>query len=431
MQRVDIVVTGLDPTRPRAQVIEALAAHLSRSTDEIALLLEVAPAPLLRALSAADAERVLGELVALGVRVRTRAAADPSEASAREVEGTAPPPADASPPPVPAASSSSPPAPPASTPPAPPEPALVRDSKAWFEGDTSLAPPAPPSAPSSTAPSIDEAASAPAPVRATPSLEAREPVVSAPQAPRVFFPALLSALVSPFVRTHLGALAVAAALLGGAVALGALGLREELELGPLLLALAVTASSLGIGVVMQVVASALSARVLGAAQPAELPGRLMDDYLRPGGSVLVVVLGLALLTSEGWSQLVLMRATRLTLGLFTGVVATYGALGFVLSAASGTAFGFLELGRMLQLFDRRPLRGLTVVALGALSLGAAGLGLARVALAAALAPSSSAALFDALALGTPLAFVAGVGAASTGAALGQLFYANGATQRGV
>lgn len=378
MQRVDIVVTGLDPTRPRAQVIEALAAHLSRSTDEIALLLEVAPAPLLRALSAADAERVLGELVALGVRVRTRAAADPSEASAREVEGTAPPPADASPPPVPAASSSSPPAPPVSTPPAPPEPALVRDSKAWFEGDTSLAPPAPPSAPSSTAPpSIDEAASAPAPVRATPSLEAREPVVSAPQAPRVFFPALLSALVSPFV------------------------------------------------------ASALSARVLGAAQPAELPGRLMDDYLRPGGSVLVVVLGLALLTSEGWSQLVLMRATRLTLGLFTGVVATYGALGFVLSAASGTAFGFLELGRMLQLFDRRPLRGLTVVALGALSLGAAGLGLARVALAAALAPSSSAALFDALALGTPLAFVAGVGAASTGAALGQLFYANGATQRGV
>src|SRR4249920_36860 len=81
-ERVDIVVTGLDPARPRAEVIDAVARRLERSAGDIALLLEVAPAPLVRALTTQEADVLLEVLRALGVRVLLRNAAAPALAPA-------------------------------------------------------------------------------------------------------------------------------------------------------------------------------------------------------------------------------------------------------------------------------------------------------------------------------------------------------------
>jgi hypothetical protein len=424
MDRVDILVTGLDPARPRAEVIAALAAHLARNPDEIGLLLEVAPAPLVRAVSAEEAERLLRELRAIGVLVKQRS-------EARESAPVAPTEPDIVPIPsrkreeteddakteetVPPTASHSRPPPPMEDPATKPKPIVVHDASEWFGGGARGpldigGPPAPPLDP--------RPSSSPAKFGRASTL-AR----AGANAPRVFFAALPRAIGLAFDGTMGRAHAMATLL--GAVALGlaATGLHLELELGPLLLALAVTAAIGFAGLVLQITSACVSAAAMGDRAPSALPGRLMDDYLRPGSGVFAVLAAIAWLASEAMDELALLRATRLTYSLFLAVVAIYVALGMALSAANGSALGFVDLGGARRLFSA-PTRGLAVAGLGGIALGGSVIALGRLATIAATASSTSSFTLCVLVLGPIACCAVSLGAAVTGAVMGQAAYAS-------
>jgi hypothetical protein len=427
MERVDIVVTGLDPARPRAEVIAALAQRLARSAADITLLLEVAPAPLVRAVSSAEAERMLRDLGALGVRVKLRkavpeAAGHPAPASPeivplpskhdRELAIEAAPEADA-----PDETRSAPTKEPTEQTPREPAPIVVHSASEWF-GGASHAPPAP-SGPA--APPLEDAAALLSPIRFA-SAEAAERERLRP--PRVFLHALPKTLLLALDPVVLRGALLAGALGVTGIALGTAGLRFDLQLGPFLVTLGVLAGAGFVGLVLSLVATCLSAASLGERAPSALPGRLMEDYLRPGGGVFLVLGILGFIGNTIALRLATLHATRLTFGLLWAPFAIYGALGFVLSAANGSALGFVDGVRMGRLFTRAPGRAVAMLALVALLLGGSGLGLGRVLLLAASAPSFASSAFFLVVL-APIATLAfALAAAASGAVMGQLVYAN-------
>lgn len=455
MERFDIVVTGLDPARPRDEVITAVARRLVKSGAEIEEVLARAPSAIARAVSEEDAQRLVEDLRALGVRVKPRAGAD--ELATPEAEDPE------APPPKIVLSYWSPDEdgyerPEAlrserenegadegegerenenerenerendgenevegeNEPPTPPTPILVKTASEWFIPPSSPAA-APPVAP---APPL-EPAPPPPPTPAHFGRAGSAPP-ERPGPPRVFFAELPAAfrlpLRPPLRRAH----ALAPLLAALATALGAYGLRNEPPLGPLAVALAVTAAVGYLGLVHQIAATCLAATSTGERTPEGLPSGLVDDYLGPGALALVILAGLGALAQLGATQLLAMRATLLTMSLYWGAIATYGALAFSIAAANGSALGYLDLAHVGRVVTRAPLRALAVAALGGVSLGAGVLGTVW-AFALALDATPMRALVLDVALLAPLSgLVTAYASALTGAAMGLLLYAQGA-----
>lgn len=429
MDRFDIVVTGLDPELPRSEVIAGLARRLAKSSAEIEELLERAPAPLARAVSEQDAQLLVADLRALGARVKPRTEGEeiPPEAPKPEKiqllywsadeEGYERPRKDA--PPEQAAEPEKPDAPTSPTlPVAAPTPIVVRESPDWFtpksaagHAPASHGPAAPPLAPTPIPPSL-----------ARWGRTGKESVTLA-ERPRVFFRALPDAFVLPLRSTLLRGHAAAPPIAALAMITGLLGLRCGPEIGPVLVALAVGMAAGFVGVLLQLAGSCLATSAAGERKPLPLPGRLMDDYLRPGALVLLALGVLALGAWYAQTELVRLGASPIVMDVLAAFGVLYTVLGFALSAASGSAFGYVDLARILELVVRAPLRALTVAALGGALLGGAAIADAWLIVTAMHARTPLSFFTYTGGLGALAALGTSYAAAFTGSAMGLLLYA--------
>lgn len=449
MERFDVVLTGLDPKRPRNEVVAALARRLTASAAEIERLVDSAPSTLARAIAPADAQRLVEELRKLGARVKPRAggpevavaddepATDAGEAPPSKIEllywsadedgydrprqdGDAegdPEPAPQIAPtpeiePAPLATSTDPPLPEPSAPSAAaslptPTPIVVRSD--WF---------APAAAPAAPAPALELAAAPPAPSPARRGLSASL-APDRPERPRVFFRALPDALLFPLRPHARRGLALASLLSVGAMTLAVLGLRS----GPLLVALSVAMAVGFVGLILQVAGSCLAAAARGESMPAPLPERLMDDYLYPGVGVAVALGVLGALTGYASIELAERGAPPFALGILWACVTLYGVIGFALSAANGSPIGYLDLGRIFRIVIRSPIRALVVGAVGSTLLGGAGLGAAWLITKSIETSEPLAIALYVGGLGSVVSLVASYGAALTGALMGVLLHA--------
>ena len=359
MQRFDVVMIGLDPERDRSEVLLALAQRLVKSTAEIETLLASAPATLVRSVDEIDAQKIVSELRALGARVKPQAEAPeiapvPPEAPSEKIqllywspddEGYERPAAAAiaeEPPPVATPivvldDDGAPPAPPV---------IVVKEEGAWHAPDSRSSSSTPSTPPKPVTPST--------PPPPSPARFGRASAPALDVAAHPFFRALPRALVMP-LRRPLRLLFCA--MLGWSTVLSALFcLRTGMELGPWLSALTVLSAVGGVGVTLQSSASCLAATRLGEREPPPLPGRLMEDYLRPGLGVLVALGLLATLLSFVMPELAQLHVPRLVRLGTLAVAAMYVVTGFVLASASGSALGYVDLFAMGRLVLRSPIR---------------------------------------------------------------------------
>ena len=430
-ERFDVVMIGLDPERDRSEVLLALAQRLVKSTAEIETLLASAPSTLVRSLDEAAAQKIVSELRALGARVKPQTEAPeiapvPPDAPPEKIqllywsaedEGYERParpttaqdaPPEPRPPIVVLEDDGASPAPPPITAPA----IVVKEEGAWH---------APDSRSSSSSPSMPPKPATPStPPPPSPARFGRASAPALDVAARPFFRALPSALVMPLRRPLRLLLS---GLLAWSTTLSALFcLRTGMEVGPWLGALAVLSAVGGVGVILQSSASCLAATRLGEREPPPLPGRLMEDYLRPGLGVLVALGLLATLLSFVMPELAQLHVPRL-LRLGTLAIATiYVVTGFVLSSASGSALGYADLFAMARLAVRSPVRASFVTLPTTAALIACGYFVVRVLVRFVDAPMPM--LLVPTGISTLLALAAAYALSFSGAAMGTLLRAS-------
>jgi hypothetical protein len=159
-------------------------------------------------------------------------------------------------------------------------------------------------------------------------------------------------------------LVLAAVLAWSAMLAAVFCVRAGTDTGPLLGATAVACAVAAVGVTLQSSAACLGAMRVGDREPSPLPGRLMEDYLRPGVGVLVALALLATGLGFVMPELADLHVPRIArIGVLV-IAAIYGVMGFVLSAAGGSSLGYLDLRAMARLAVRSPIRA-SVVALPA------------------------------------------------------------------
>lgn len=441
-ERFDVALVGVDPTRPRAEVITGLARRLVKSAEEVEELIARAPSPVLRSVAASDVPGLLDELRDLGARVkRQRAlplvpteargpdattiellgASRADEASAIEPAAVAEhaSPASMAPAPIesvaPIASMAEPalptdPLPPSDTaegPPSPPPALAPRPDAAWL---------VPKSLPEGTFSKEPARKVAPAPLaERAPSAarRGRAERLSSVEPAAHFFEALPRALRAPFGRA-LALPSALAPLLGAlAIALVALGLRSGEPLGPLGVALGATAAAGFLGLVLQLASSAMSATA-SARPPQPLPARLLPDYLGPGARLLVgegALVWLAFAARDG-------LATHALAPLATPVLACsvflYATLTFALVVANGTTLSLLDVAHAWTLLWRGGLRTLVLLALGGLPLVLGAIGAITVVDMASHARTMRVVVADLAILGPAAAAASTLGASITG-----------------
>lgn len=410
MERYDVVVMGIDPALGRDGVIQAVAQHLSTGAREIEQLLDAAPAVLVEGVTELEARRLVTDLRQLGARVKPRAqgAELPVAASSRSSSSSLAPrqaPARA---PMDAIELSS----------------LPPSEATGLELDLPL--PAP-RAPSVAPVSLEtEPVFAPTRTRPPPVSSARPPADDAArelpeklERPRAFWTALPEAFLVPF-RGHaiyglLGApfLAVAAMLSVG------VGMRMSM-----MAAVVGLVFMFGfVGTMLQVSRRCLWATAVGERVPDPLPTDLMSEYMFTGVGVVAAQGAFGGIAAWLSLQLVSRGAPDLLIDGFLIFVGLYGVIGFALSAANGSATGYLDVLRILRILAKAPLHVLMIAFLGALVQGGA-LVVAGLQLAAAAETGDTGNIFLSLGLvGFLLAFVATYGAALSATMMGMLFYA--------
>jgi hypothetical protein len=158
---------------------------------------------------------------------------------------------------------------------------------------------------------------------------------------------------------------LAALLAGLALALGLLGLNADMAFGTLFVSLAATAAVGWVGLVHQIGASCLLSAASGDAEPLPLSDRLMEDYLRPGLLVALLLGTFGWLAVRGAEALVRMHATMLTMMLYWGPIAAYFTVAYTLAASNRSVLGYLDVAHVLAIVRRAPLPTLVIVVLGA------------------------------------------------------------------
>jgi hypothetical protein len=418
----DVVVMGLDPSLPRDEVVARLASHLDTTPDAIERFLAAAPTAIVSGVSELDARRLVTDLRQLGARVKPRApgAALPS----------VPPPSSRS------SASSRPPI----SAPSVAEPSPVASSSrprraAIEEIDLSTSPPAPTGLeldlplPEPRAPSIAPrpASIAPSslaePSRTRPQPDAPPPKLLAteekPERPRAFWTALPEAFVVPFRGHALYGLLGAPVLAVCAMIAGVVGTRISV-----LSVLVALVFAFGfVGTMLQVARRCLWATAVGDRVPDALPSDLMSEYMFTGAGVVIaqgVLVGIS-----GWiaMQLTSHGAPSWALDVFFLFISLYGVIGFALSAANGSASGYLDVLRILRILARAPIHVLAIAVLGAIVQGGAFYA-AGLQLMGAMATGDFSTMFVSLGLvGFFIAFTAAYGAALSATMMGMLFYA--------
>jgi hypothetical protein len=461
--RFDVVMLGIDPERSRAEVVTAVAARLEVTEGEVELAIARAPRALVRARTEDDARRLVDDLRALGVRVKPREQAiDLDDAQGEpfaEIEQKPQPfeAAETVEAPAPRISSAvhdddvpvyrmSSPAPidddqpvyqirtPAPIDEAPTQELAAPDSTSTEPiGSPLRLPPSegsalsPPDPPTPTLPQTSPSAPAPRTLvdalRAQPSAPAPAPRL-APRRPRALWPNLPNALVLPFrggaLHGTLGAPLVAAiAMLTLVVGLRADALRWTAP------ALAVTAALtvVFLGLALQVARRCLVAAALGQSSTDDIPTHPMDDVVLPGFGVLVAQGLVGGATTWLTTLLRAQHATPLLLGLVWAAMALFSVVGLTLSAAHGSAVGYLDVGRMARLARGAPLAMATLAVIGAAVLGLAAVGGLLVVDVATATRNALKFVTVAGAGGLAVTFVATYGMAATASVLGTLFWA--------
>lgn len=393
--RFDVMLVGVDPTRPRDEVIAGLARRLVKSADEIEALLTRGPSPVLRSVAARDVPGLLDELRDLGARVKrqearplvppeaseapetiellgasrvaepeapeTPEAPAPEPAPTERVSAEAPTALAIAAPVLPEAQPTDARAETADAPPSPPAPLEIRPDAPWL---------APKSLPEGTFSRERSPKVAPTPLtKPVPSAARRgraEKLVTL-DPPAHLFDELPRALRAPFGRAIALPLALAPLLGTLALALVTWGLRNGEELGPLGVALGTTAAAGFVGLLLQLAASALAATA--SARPAQpLPPRLVPDYLAPGARLLVgegALVGLAFFARD---RLAAHADPRLASGLVLAMFGIYATLTLVLVVASGTTLSLLDATHAGTLVRRGGVRTLLLLGLGGVPL---------------------------------------------------------------
>lgn len=437
--RFDVALVGVDPTRPRDEVIAGLARRLVKSSAEIEELIARAPSPVLRSVAASEVPGLLDELRDLGARVKRQEArplvpveAADTPAATIELLGAAR--ADEPAPPEPAAHAideeaplASGPAPIESVDPAATDPSSV----AATVPDTAAVPPSPPAplqlrpdAPWLAPKSLPEGTFSRAPSPKVAPLPLAKPAPSAARRGRAerlvtldpparFFEELPRALRAPFGRAIALPLALAPLLGCIALALITMGLRSGEQLGPLGVALGTTAAAGFLGLVLQLASSALSSTA--SARPAQpLPPRLVADYLGPGARLLVGEGALVWLGFAARDALASHGVTPLAGWLLLALAAIYATLTFALVVANGTTLSLLDAPHAWTLVRHGGLRTLVLLALGGVPLVLGALGAVTVVDMAAHARTLRVVAADLAILGPAATAATTLGAAITG-----------------
>lgn len=434
--RFDVALVGVDPTRPRDEVVRGLARRLVKSAAEIEELLARAPSPVLRSVVASAVPGLLEELRDLGARVKRQEArplleAEPADAPAvtiepsraAHVEEPAEPEPEPSTPetedarplasgPAPIDSDAAAPAPtgdpsPGGVPPSPPAPLALRPDAPWLapkslpEGTFSREP-APKVAPRPLAKPVPSAAR-----------RGRAETRVTPDPPAQFYEALPRALRAPFARATAWPLALAPLLGALALALITMGLRRGEQLGPLGVALGTTAAAGFLGLLLQLAASALSSTA--SARPAPpLPPRLVPDYLGPGARLLVGAGVLVWLGFAARDALASHGVTPLVGWLLLALAASYATLAFALVVANGTTLALLDATHAWTLVRHGGLRTLVLLVLGGPPLVLGTMGAIRVVDMASHARTLRVVVADLAILGPAAAAATTLGAVVTG-----------------
>jgi hypothetical protein len=398
--RFDIVLVGIDPARPRTEVIAGLAQRLLRPSEEIEQWLERAPSTVAAALPSTDAHKLVDELRKLGARVKPQptteiapdappakielsywsADEDGYERPAERVEDHA-------------------------TATAMPNALELRD-----EIDASV--------PTGPAALVLEAVAPSAAKHGRAERIAPE----RPERPRVFVRALPAAFALPFGRGVREPLAQASLLGVACVALGAAGLRLDVPWGPMLVAFATIAGVGYAGLVLQLAHLCFRALARAERMPGALPSRLMDDYLVPGVGVVLALVTLGATTTFVIADLRMRDAPAWCLASIAIASGSYAALGMIVSTASASARGFVSVARIVSLVARAPLRIGLVVAIGAGAITAWG-GATATLIAAQRAHAMLTVVVDVAAIAAPLVVVASYCVIASAGALGLLSYA--------
>jgi hypothetical protein len=289
-------------------------------------------------------------------------------------------------------------------------PIVIRPADEWM---SSAAAPAPPAA---LAAILTPVAIAPSPAKYG---RAGSLAPDKPERPRVFFRALPEAFLLPLRGPSLRGLGVASVLGASAMALGVLGLA----VGPATVALAVALACGLVGLVLQIAGGCLWAAASGARTAAPLPGELMAHYLGPGLGIFVAQASLASFGTWAIDGLTIRGvpiALRVGFGIF---LALYGVVGFALSAANGSARGYLDVARIVRVVVGAPVRVLFIGMIGGFVQSAAMLG-ATLQMLAAYETSAPLVLVLCLGvLGPAVSFAFAYGAAISAAMMGLLFHA--------
>lgn len=418
--RWDVQVLGLDQGKTTASVADAVARLLGAEIGQVERLLAHAPTTLVADLDEAAAKTLVGELRALGVRVKPRP-------SGSDVRGSVPAPAMTVPQdtlredrataptvalPIPATRAS----------PLGEAPSAERSSSRsplenLSERALSVASgleledvPLPSARPKSLPPPRD---ARPTAVREPALLDTR---TVEEEAPRVFWSALPSAFLVPLRGPVLPGLFLAPLFMGAAVICSLLGSFVAI-VG------VVVMSAAFIGVTLQVGHRCLWATAVGERIPASLPSGFLAEYAFPGMGVVIVqgLFGGAIgwLTLWARAQGVPMFVIQIAMLFF----ALYGVIGFALAAANRSAMGFLDVARIVRILVRAPLEVIAIAVIGAIVQGGA-IALAAFQIGAAFGVGGIGTALLALAGSTlVLSFAAGYGSALAATMMGMLFWA--------
>jgi len=178
-----------------------------------------------------------------------------------------------------------------------------------------------------------------------------------------------------------------------------------------------------VGVTLQMSNRCLWAAAVGERVPARLSVDVLPDYAIPAIGVLFVQAVGGSLVGFGSIFLVKHGVPPWALRIATVPFVLYGVTGFALSAARGSAIGYLDIGRIVGILSRAPVEVFAIAGVGALVEGAA-LSVAAVQIAGAVSTGSGGAMLFAAALAATLLAVAFTyGAALTATLMGLLFRA--------
>lgn len=261
----------------------------------------------------------------------------------------------------------------------------------------------------------------PSPLRPQPS--ALSPrlveVADKPERPRAFWTALHESFLVPFRGHALYGLLGAPCLAVAAMVAGVVGTRLSMLSALVALVLAFAF----VGTMLQVARRCLWATAVGERVPDPLPSDLMSDYVFTGAGVLIAQAVFGGISAWLSYQLIQRGAPELSIDGLWVFIGLYGVIGFALSAANGSATGYLDVARILRILVRAPVHVLVIAVLGAIVQGGA-MYLAGQQMLAAMATGDFGTIFLSLGVvGFVVSFGTAYGAALTATMMGMLFYA--------